>query len=91
MGWALSRPPPLLLLALLAAVGRSLERAMERGPQRVRQLEDAPLIEGDQLASLVRAHPVLRDLVSPWADSPDSPPISMVHVRRLTRPAVGLS
>lgn len=36
------------------------------------------IVEGDQLVALRRAHPVLRDLVSPWAHAPDSPPISMV-------------
>jgi hypothetical protein len=36
------------------------------------------IVEGDDLASLYRQHAVLAGLTSPWAHSPDSPPISMV-------------
>lgn len=36
------------------------------------------IVEGEALAAVYRAHPVLAALTSPWPGSPDSPPISMV-------------
>jgi hypothetical protein len=36
------------------------------------------IVEGDDLAALYRRDPLLAGLRSPWAHSPDSPPISMV-------------
>jgi hypothetical protein len=36
------------------------------------------IIEGDALTALYREHAALAELTSPWAHSPDSPPISMV-------------
>jgi hypothetical protein len=36
------------------------------------------IIEGEALAALVREHALLRELQSPWAHSPHSPPISMI-------------